>query len=936
LKLFIQTDELLKGPRPGNTGPKLPQKAPSQPKAFSAPQQTPKPKAGPQASPKQSGPMNITSGPLKTPGSPRTASNIQYEYWKGEGAPPSGGNWESYQKKDGGMGYRRPLGSGGGGNAKQEGQESQGSAQEQQAPEMQEREPPKPEHVSDPLTHDDGSKVGEESLDNRDDGLEDDPWAEERAEASAPLSPEDQAFAEKLNSTFDKFDQANQKKEQEDLDRTAAVFDRFEQGQKKQKLKEGNKAKLSQLGNLGQKNAEREAERAAGRQEVEGILNELRPEEAKAKPEAKAAEHQKRAQEVLDNLTGRAGVPKLSPKLKEEVEDRKNPFLLTRQKDAAPIPLVNEKEADPIPLVNQKESEKPVEPKVKAEDIKAAHDRAAEVEGMAEEHSSKEEKFKSDTKKHKENISKIDKEISEKTKKIKELERHESTVQSSKRKVESLKDKVKKTAARLAEAKNFTFGGKKKAPNPDAVKKAEAAHKEATKNLEAAEKEHKANTDKHAENKKTISGLRKEISGHERDKKSAEKEHSAKEKEVSESKKNVASAQEEVAQNKNKDYKLPETDDEILDHKQHIDHAKRMVDNIESHLRDNPDDQEELQKLKKIYQEQGAIVHMPTKEDRQAMQRANSYSKNYGFSEHTDDIQVREDAKQLKAEQKQLGQEMKAAEKEAKAVEKERSKREAGIARQQKKDGIVPPSQKVAERQERAASKEHEQNNTRGSSIMSNYNSGKHAGSAVSQATISNEGGASMMGGMLDFGSRGVVSAGHALLGSDGKKKDKKDDSSKKDSSKENNVNNQRLEEAQKGMRLYLDLNKAIGPRPNVGVNSDKTPEQNKEDHDSSFEKRSAGTEAGGDPTDSPGNGRKINEVEKGDGVAKGFFTWDQTFSDMRKSLNASNTLHPLEEEFTKSVLGGKRTITGRNRGLFSEYACDKLQKSLSDLIHKV
>lgn len=870
MKLFIKTDEKLV-----KAGPKLPQ-APSQPKGASA-------------EPAQ---------PLKVPGAAKQPSGISYEYWKGEGAPPSEGGWESYQKKDGGMGYRRPLGSGGGGSQPQE-QEQQGQVQQS---EIQEQEPPKPEHVSDPLTHDDGSKVGEEPLemepvDNQDDGFEADPWEEERA----PIPEEDQA---KVNAVFDRFETSLAEKK------------------KKDQKTSSNKQRLAGLGDLRQRNVDR----AEGRKEVDNIIAELRPESMLDKPDARGSSaNEQRAKEVLDNISGRSkgrGVPAVSPKLREELEDRKNPFLLTRKKNAQP-----QQEAAPQEKpVAQEPVEETVEPKVSPDDIKAAHERKAEVENMEKDHSSKEEEFKQVTKDHKKTIKDIDKDISTKQKEIKTLEGQESVVRTHKRKVDSLVKKKNSIESRIKKVKSS--GSLNSVLN---VKELEKQRDGVVKELDSAQSEFKKHKDKLGENKKKISSLKKEISGFEKNKKTAEKEHSAKEKEVSESKKTVESAKEEVAQNKNTKYKLPETDDEVLDHRSHTSHAQNMIDVINSHLQDNnSDDYEELQQLKRIYQEQGNIQHMPTSEDRQALKRANTYAKNNGFDRHKDDIE----SENLANERKTLEKEAKTAEKESAAVEKEKAKREAGIAKQQRKAGIEPPSQKAAAKQERAASKEHVQNNRRGSPLMSKYNSGRSTGAAVSHATVSNEGGASVMGGMLDFGSSGVVSAGHALLSSSG---NKREPSEKKDNSKENNINKQRLEEAQKGMRLYLDLKKAIGPRPNVSVNSDKSPEEREEDYNSSFDKPTAGTEAGGDPTNSPGNGRKMNEKGGEDGVAKGFFTWDQTFSDMRKSLGSLDSgVHPLEEEFSKSVLGGKRIIVGRNRSLFSDYACDKLQKSLSDLIHKV
>lgn len=48
-----------------------------------------------------------------TSGGASAGTGIEYEYWTDQGAPPSDGGWEGYQKRDGGSGFRRPKGSGG-------------------------------------------------------------------------------------------------------------------------------------------------------------------------------------------------------------------------------------------------------------------------------------------------------------------------------------------------------------------------------------------------------------------------------------------------------------------------------------------------------------------------------------------------------------------------------------------------------------------------------------------------------------------------------------------------------------------------------------------------------------------------------------------------------------------------------------------------------
>lgn len=84
-------------------------------KAFEGsmgPKKTPTPPSLPGvASPGQTG--NVKN--MAAPG--QQGTGIEYEYWPtGRGKPPKEGGWESYKKKDGLLGHRRPKGSGGGGS----------------------------------------------------------------------------------------------------------------------------------------------------------------------------------------------------------------------------------------------------------------------------------------------------------------------------------------------------------------------------------------------------------------------------------------------------------------------------------------------------------------------------------------------------------------------------------------------------------------------------------------------------------------------------------------------------------------------------------------------------------------------------------------------------------------------------------------------------
>ncbi len=93
-KLTLTNPEELSKAFEGNTGPK---KTPTPPSIAGV------------ASPGQTGNMPGMAA------QGQQGSGIEYDYWpSGRGKPPKDGGWESYKKKDGLVGHRRPKGTGGG------------------------------------------------------------------------------------------------------------------------------------------------------------------------------------------------------------------------------------------------------------------------------------------------------------------------------------------------------------------------------------------------------------------------------------------------------------------------------------------------------------------------------------------------------------------------------------------------------------------------------------------------------------------------------------------------------------------------------------------------------------------------------------------------------------------------------------------------------
>lgn len=300
------------------------------------------------------------------------------------------------------------------------------------------------------------------------------------------------------------------------------------------------------------------------------------------------------------------------------------------------------------------------------------------------------------------------------------------------------------------------------------------------------------------------------------------------------------------------DKELPESPADKLTHKEHTEKAKKQLEVIDAHIDADPDN-EDLWNLREVFAEQANIEHVPGSDDKSALNRGASFSKNKGVDKHPDEIKAEKDAtdqkeaeKQAKTEATAKKQEETAQKKQAAAEEKAKQKAKADALKQQKKDN-------PDEKRSKASS-------GRSSSAMSSYNSGGSVGSRI--GALGTKGGATQAISLAADVPKGAVSAGHHLLARKKEEKkeetpevDPKDDPLKKDDPDQKKA-------VTKSMKLYIK--KAIGQTPNASINSsDKSPEENEEDHESSYKKRTIGVMGGDASEDTKGSGRKMNEPHK-------------------------------------------------------------------------
>lgn len=144
-------------------------------------------------------------------------------------------------------------------------------------------------------------------------------------------------------------------------------------------------------------------------------------------------------------------------------------------------------------------------------------------------------------------------------------------------------------------------------------------------------------------------------------------------------------------------------------------------------------------------------------------------------------------------------------------------------------------------------------------------------------------------------------------------------------------------EELDKSMpRLYLDLKKGIGQRPNVSVDSDKTKEQNTEDFDSSFGKRTAGVSGGSMAPDKPSVGKQWKAVDEEDPALEDV---KKKLDTTQKSLGSLFATYSTEYTFLKGlgysdedILYGRYELKSRDYDDYQKYLIGNLNKSLGNL----
>lgn len=147
---------------------------------------------------------------------------------------------------------------------------------------------------------------------------------------------------------------------------------------------------------------------------------------------------------------------------------------------------------------------------------------------------------------------------------------------------------------------------------------------------------------------------------------------------------------------------------------------------------------------------------------------------------------------------------------------------------------------------------------------------------------------------------------------------------------------------AQKSMRLYIDLTKAV-TIPNVSMDSTKPAETQRKEYNSSFERPATGV-SGGIPTTT----KKKAQSEEGD-EEDAEAPKTRLAEDIRKSISEpmdmfARSIFPryteVETEFLVNVMGysqrdialGNAVIKGHNRERFNQFLSERMNKSLGSL----
>lgn len=525
----------------------------------------------------------------------------------------------------------------------------------------------------------------------------------------------------------------------------------------------------------------------------------------------------------------------------DNFRDKKKPkaFTLPKRKPRKPEPEVNESKtrdfsqpSEPKTAGEQESKKSPVDPYAKTQasdpgesktsspsmDEKTTEKRkvADSKRKISSTKDIKDSKKKKDSyEKAKQELPKLKKEVVEKVK------AHREQKAKVLRKVNANNANIKELESDLAKTKKK-------------IKKEEEGSHEHSK----AKKEYERLTNDILVAKAKSGGLRQEV-------KEVNESIKSEAKRVKDHEQKVASAKKEYdSTSAHHDKEIPESASDKILHKDHTEKAKEKLKNIEAHIDQDPDN-EDLWSLRDIYAEQASIEHTPSSEDKAALSRGDSYAKKQNVDRHPDQIKAEADAEDAK----QQAATFKESEKQRVAQEKAEEARAKAESAQQQKNAI---NKQKNDKQNDAKEAKDKARGQSSSNIMSAYNSGAGLGSQL--GTFGTKGGMAQGVELAAKIPKGAVSAGHHLLSND-KKKDEKEEKPEEDPTKKKDV-------VGKSMKLYI--RKAIGQTPNASVDSDKTADQNEEDYEESYDKRSAGTMGGSAAPDLPGKGRKMNAKKSG------------------------------------------------------------------------
>lgn len=850
--------------------------------------------------------------PAKPPGRPKTSSGIVYEYYDGEGQPPAGGGWESYTKQDGSMGNRRPAGSGGG--AQPQAEEDDG--EEVTDEEVSEVEPPSPpnatphdpQDATDPLKNDDGSAHGTEPLDADPFGIKE-VLAGENAqpEGTKTLAPDKFATQADTRQTQILQNISQQTGETPSIKevRSIPLAERDSAGvggtsKPVSKKKDGAGIPSAKDDASNHKEARRGKEfklpekKKKNSDSAKTAVTKPIPKDGGVDPYA-TTEVGSFADMGTPIGAKRGDVPKTvipddepadKPEAKTEVKAPK-----TQSGSAKTQVDSTDTKADKVKARREKadssrkkSTTKDIkETKKRAQLHEKAKERYERNKASSEEKLNKVKEERVEAKKassgHDKDIKAIGKDLDKTRKDLASAEKGSFEHKQASKKLDDLNGKLM-----VANAK--AVGHKRALSDLDEKEaKIKQGLKDSEKDVSDTKAAHDELKDHHG---KDLPESPVELLNHKEHTDKAKKQLDVIDAHIDEDPDNedlwnlreVFAEQADISHNPGPDDKAalnrgssyasdngftnddvsspktrkrePKTPAEKIAHKEHTEKAQKQLDIINSHLAEDPDN-EDLNMLRESLTEQSKISHIPRTSDRSALARGMAYSKHKGASKHMDDINADKEAatkkeaeKQAKTEATAKKQEETAQKKQAALEEKAKKKAEADALKQRKKDN-------PDEKRSKASS-------GRSSNAMSSYNSGGSVGSRI--GALGTKGGATQAISLAADVPKGAVSAGHHLLTrkKEEKKEEKPEVDPKDDPLKKDDPDQKKA--VTKSMKLYIK--KAIGQTPNASINSsDKSPEENEEDHESSYKKRTVGVMGGDASEDTKGSGRKMNEPHK-------------------------------------------------------------------------